>query len=70
MRHTIRHLVVSTAQISGIVIALAFTMTLLFEPGEWRKLAWLTDLLPLLTTIIVLNLLLQLRRLRQQAEKK
>lgn len=70
MRKATRFLLITTLQIAASVVAFAFLLTFFFEPGEWRKADWLIDLLPLLTTILVINLLVQIFRLARQAKKR
>ena len=65
----IRFLVTTTVQITIVVVLFAFMMTVLFEPGEWSKADWFTDLLPLLLTIVMINLGVQLIRLRRRAKR-
>ncbi|MFV2085284.1 hypothetical protein [Micromonospora sp. LOL_021] len=70
MNQGIRFVLVTTLQIAAVVILFAFIMTALFDPGEWSKFDWLIDLLPLLTTIIVINAAIQIVRLRRQAIRR
>ncbi|RQW98743.1 hypothetical protein [Micromonospora inaquosa] len=69
MQVKLRFLLVSTAQVAVAVLAFAFLMTLIFEPGEWRKSEWLFDLMPLLAMVVAINVAVQLFRLRRNAKK-
>lgn len=70
MQKAIRFLLITTLQVAAVVVAFAFLMTLFFESGEWRKADWLIDLLPLLATILIINLLVQIFRLMRQAKRR
>ncbi|SCG47613.1 hypothetical protein [Micromonospora halophytica] len=67
MQPAFRFLLITSLQVAGVVVAFAFLMTLVFESGEWRKSDWVTDLLPLLAMILVINALVQIFRLRRRA---
>lgn len=51
----VRFLLVTTVQIAAVVVLFAFVMTLLFDRTPWWEFGWLVDLLPLLTTVVVIN---------------
>ncbi|MEO3781322.1 hypothetical protein ABGB16_31920 [Micromonospora sp. B11E3] len=70
MQSAFRFLLITSLEVAGVVIAFAFLMTVLFEPGEWKKLDWLIDLMPLLATILVINALVQTFRLRRRARRR
>ncbi|MGB2567689.1 hypothetical protein ACPFP2_04435 [Micromonospora citrea] len=70
MQSALRYLLVTTVQVAGVVVTFAFLMTLAFEPGEWRKPDWATDLLPLLAMILVINALVQIVRLRRRVRRE
>ncbi|MFV2009247.1 MULTISPECIES: hypothetical protein [unclassified Micromonospora] len=69
MAPAVRFLLITTVQIVVVVVAFAFVMTLLFDRAGWWEFGWLVDLLPLLTTIVVINCVVQLARLRRQAAR-
>ncbi|WBB97588.1 MULTISPECIES: hypothetical protein [unclassified Solwaraspora] len=54
MAPAVRFLLITTEQIVVVVVAFAFVMTLLFDRAGWWEFGWLVDLLPLLTTIVVM----------------
>ncbi|WP_205808996.1 hypothetical protein [Micromonospora sp. HNM0581] len=70
MQSAFRFLLITSLQVAAVVIAFAFLMTLLFEPGEWKRWDWLIDLTPLLATILFINLLVQSFRLRRRARRR
>ncbi|WP_326549620.1 hypothetical protein [Micromonospora sp. NBC_01813] len=55
MGSAVRFLLVTTVQIAAVVVLFAFVMTLLFDRTPWWEFGWLVDLLPLLTTVVVIN---------------
>ena len=69
MRLMLRVVLVTTLQIAAVVIAFAFVMTLLFEPGEWSKRDWFLDLIPLLLLIVCANAVVQITRVRRRIKK-
>ncbi|MFV2017697.1 hypothetical protein [Micromonospora sp. LOL_023] len=66
MGSAVRFLLVTTVQIAAVVVLFALVMTLLFDRMPWWEFGWLVDLLPLLTTVVVINAVVQLARLRRQ----